>query len=66
MVFILDGCSFPYAHQIGLYDNSDKTIGNLEEGDLSIEVANHSQRICFNFIKCYIINVRKTKIIILN
>ena len=30
---------------IGLYQNSDKKIGNLEEGDLSIEVDIHSQRI---------------------
>ena len=33
-----------------MYENSDENIGNLEEGDLSIEVANHSQSI-FTLIK---------------
>ena len=28
-----------------LYENADKKNGNLEEGDISIEVTNHSQRI---------------------
>ena len=27
----------------GLYENSDEKIGNVEEGDLSIELGNHSQ-----------------------
>ena len=40
MVFKLDGCSFHYAHE-----NFDIKIDNLEEGDFSIEVTNHSQRI---------------------
>ena len=33
------------ASKICLYENSDEKIGNLEEGDLTIEIANHSQRI---------------------
>ena len=32
-------------HTVGLYENSDEKIGNLEEDDLAIEIANHSQRI---------------------
>ena len=33
-----------YTPKIGLNENSDDKIGNLEEGDLSIEITNHSQR----------------------
>ena len=45
---------------IGLYENSDEKIENLEEGHLSIEVANHSQNI-ETFFNLYVINVRKTQ-----
>ena len=45
MVFRSDGCSFLYAPKIDLDKNSDEKIGNLEEDDLSIDIANHSQRI---------------------
>ena len=51
------------------YKNYDEKIGTLEESDLSIEVANHSQRF-FTLIKnnhfrfiivIYVINVRKNQ-----
>ena len=37
MVFRLDGCSPLWAPKIGLDENSDEKMRNLEEGDLSIE-----------------------------
>ena len=41
--------------KIGLYINTDEKIRNLEEGDLSIELPNHSQRIStvFKILKLF-------------
>ena len=65
MVFGVDGCSFHCAHQ-RMYENADENIGNLEVDYLSIEVANHSQRIVTliqndNCSMLHVINVRKLK-----
>ena len=48
------------APKIGLYGNSDENIVNLEEGDLSNQITNHSQRILLKF------KMKNPKIIILN
>ena len=48
------------APKIGLYGNSDENIVNLEEGDLSNQITNHSQRILLKF------KMKNHKIIILN